>query len=428
MSIEDKNLDQLFSDAAQSQSAPQYNSDYWKEMNGMLNARDRKKRVLLFWTLGGSAAFAILFLSLFAINSDLMIKERYTLEQTNIKLEKINSIKENTLVTAKAKKHNASLSTINIESNFTKNASHENKNRLTSPITHVKSGGQKNNTNFNTLKRKKATTPHLSKNNNTIKNEANATLIENNKVHSNQKNTSSSIVDKASSTHILNLPYIEVNRLAQNNPTNMSLADINTNNTLRIIYYAKLSGGLMENYKTSKPFESGLFNLSLNSELNLKNVLIRLGVGTQFTGNADLIVSKRATVYGFGVTNHQTDLSYQNLFDIYVPLEFGYKLNKSSFGIGAQINYLLTTSMNFNHYENNFLSETEKFYGYKNGLNTFSSQGYIWYEYQFTNAIALGLKAGTNISGRIEDNAYFNQSMATNPIYGQVTLRYNLFK
>src|SRR5690554_5502477 len=63
MSLEDKNIDQMFSDAAHSQKAPQYDPAYWAEMNAMLNARDAKKRGFLFWAFGGTIVFAGLFLS-----------------------------------------------------------------------------------------------------------------------------------------------------------------------------------------------------------------------------------------------------------------------------------------------------------------------------------------------------------------------------
>src|SRR5690554_225537 len=79
MSLEDKNIDQMFSDAAHSQKAPQYDPAYWAEMNAMLNARDAKKRGFLFWAFGGTIVFAGLFLSLFIFNMDLSkTQERYT--------------------------------------------------------------------------------------------------------------------------------------------------------------------------------------------------------------------------------------------------------------------------------------------------------------------------------------------------------------
>lgn len=85
--------------------------------------------------------------------------------------------------------------------------------------------------------------------------------------------------------------------------------------------------------------------------------------------------------------------------------------------------------MNLNVYENHKLTSSEWFTGKKNGLKSFSTQAYLWLEHSLTPRIALGLKVGTNISGRLVKNSnYFNNSSTTNPIYGQLALRFNILK
>src|SRR5690554_12569 len=95
MSKEDKNIDQLFSDAAHAEQAPQYDAAYWSEMNAVLNARDARKKAFIFWTLGGSIVFAILVLSLFGINpTEKNSKHRYAQQEQNLTIEKIESNKK----------------------------------------------------------------------------------------------------------------------------------------------------------------------------------------------------------------------------------------------------------------------------------------------------------------------------------------------
>jgi hypothetical protein len=235
-------------------------------------------------------------------------------------------------------------------------------------------------------------------------------------------------IDQINEDYVQALPYEAVSSIHQKDPRELFESSIQYKPRPSLIIYGKVSGGLMENYKTSKPYGSGLVDISLNLEMNFDGLLLRTGIGAQHTSNADLIVSQRAKVYGFGVTNHQNDLSYQSLFDLYIPLELGYKINATSFGIGAQVNYLLSTGMDLNLYENQNLVNTQKYYGSTDGLNTFSTQGYVWMEHQFNSRFSIGLKIGTNISGRIKDDAYFNQSSTTNPIYGQVSLRFNIIQ
>ncbi|WP_107037726.1 hypothetical protein [Brumimicrobium mesophilum] len=421
MSEENKNIDQLFRDAAQAEKAPQYNKAYWNEMNAMLNARDARKKAFLLWAFGGSAAFAVLLFSLFALNmDDSTIEQRYAREEVNLNIEKLNHAR----IENSNQQENLNISNeFNAVENSTINDEYESKN-LKNNVIAMKENGEsvrssakksKNSvtyTNTNELNNLKSETENLSQH-------ADKVL---------DKNLNAQFRTSAFEKINYSLPYEETNQLSQSSSGNIIQSTSNVKAPIRYILYTKFNAGLMENYKTSRPFESRLFDLSLNLEINMNHVLLRTGLGTQLTSNADLIVSQRKTINGTTVINQQKDLSYQNLFDIYIPLEFGYELNNTSFGIGAQVNYLMTTSMNLNNYENKILVNTTRQYGNRNGLNSFSTQGYIWIEQRFTPTISLGLKTGTNISGRIKDGAYFNESATTNPIYGQLSLRMNLLK
>lgn len=454
MSEEKNNIDQLFRDAAQSEQAPQYDAAYWADMNAMLNKREAKKRAFLLWAFGGSAAFAVLLLSLFTLNMDNSLAEkRYVKEEMNLQIEEAelinnekSTIQENESKTVSTNvKEQITLNKVQIDNSSTsQNTSISTKqsdnqlrkqnnkianqeNRETNSIDKEKSSNinQKevkanDNASYIFKDNKSNTSDNRSEKNLSDENQENFL----NEIEKNEVNTISEETKEIETT----LPYTSANQIAQKDAGSIIRSTIEVKAKPQFMLYTKLSGGLMENYKTSRPYESGLVDLSLNVEVNLNNVLLRSGIGAQWTSNADLIVSQRAKVYGFDVVNHQNDLSYQSLFDIYIPLEIGYQFNNTSFGVGAQANYLLTTSMDLNHYENNFLVDTEKYYGNSSGLNSFSTQGYVWLEHKFTPIISCGLKAGTNISGRIKDGAFFNQSATTNPIYGQLSLRFNLIR
>lgn len=416
MSTDKNNIDQMFSDAAQSEKAPQYNSKYWAEMNSILNARDNKKKGFVFWAFGGSAIFAVLIISLFTLNMDNSFTEkRYAKEETTLYIEEVNLSGDQ-----------SSTSHIS-ETHLNKNKASE-QNRL----------NNEENRNSILPENESLLVHQNSDKENTISTNRNSFNKEDseNGINSSNKNSREIAIENFEPQAIsigkleqkMFLPYTATYYIAQSKSGNIigSTYNIKAPPTFRL--YAKFSGGLMENYKTSRPYESGLIDLSLNVEMNMNNVLLRSGIGTQLTSNADLIVSQRKQINDIIVINLQKDLSYQNLIDIYIPLELGYRLNNTSFGAGAQVNFLLTTSMDLNNYENKVLVNTEKKYGNRNGLNSFSTQGYIWIEQRFSPMISLGLKTGTNISGRIKDGEYFNESATTNPIYGQVSLKVNLIK
>lgn len=426
MSIDNNNIDQLFRDAAHSQKAPKYDSAYWAEMNSILNAKKAKRRGFLFWAFGGSIAFSILLISLFVVNMDLNQPEkRYS--QTDLK-DQMN-IQNSEQVEKEITKHNYS----NKIEETNKSEKTLSKNMVSSFQSEIPDNILKKNQNAIRVR------------NTSVENsfdKQDLTYEPENSLLAKKKNTSENHVDKKSQNteeYILNetisdndyvqsLPINAKDRFHQESNRELSKSLLKYKPKPSLIIYAKLSGGLMENYKTSRPYESGLVDFSLNFEMNFDGLLLRSGIGTQITSNADLIVSKRAKVYGLGVINHQNDLSYQNLFDLYIPLEIGYKINATSFGLGAQANYLINTAMDLNYYENHNFVKTEKYNGAREGLNSFSTQGYVWLEHQFTSRLSLGMKIGTNISGRIKNNDYFNQSATTNPIYGQFLLRFNIIQ
>ncbi|PWH86839.1 hypothetical protein [Brumimicrobium oceani] len=418
MSEENKNIDQLFSDAAHSEPAPQYDSAYWAEMNSMLNERDKKKRAFIFWALGGSAAFAVLLISLFTLNMRTPLeKERYVQEKQNLELNKME--KFNNLTPSTSEDRGTQKEIKNSENKVNGQQSLVSKN-ISKPEDNPTFIGEHQNSiaesTINVEKQNSKTSQTASFKNWSKEN----TFVEKSDLGRN--------INKKESESLITLPIQSVYRIQQMEAKKITTSNFELKERPKYILYTKISGGLMENYKTSRPYESGLFDLSLNLEIDMNHVLFRTGMGTQITTNADLIVSQRKEINDIIVVQLQKDLSYQNLVDVYIPVELGYQLNNTSFGVGAQINYLLTTSMDLNNYENKELINTEKRFGNRDGLNSFSTQGYVWIEQKFSPVFSMGLKAGTNISGRIKDGAYFNESATTNPIYGQLSLRVNLIK
>lgn len=398
MNAHNNNIDQIFRDTAQSQQAPAYNDAYWAEMSAMLDAKSNNRRALILWTFGGAAITISLIIVLFGINHQSISPKYIQAELQNnsiINIENID-IKQDraSFTTSKKTKVNASSGSSDSHNNI----AIDNINKLVAnSVVEINSP----------VKEKVGNSKIPDKDLNLLT----------------QDEKSLTINDDINKLPILKQDYLKGNETGGLRYASSQLSPLNKFN-----FYAKFSGGVMENYKTSRPFESGLIDLSLNFEANLKNVLIRTGIGSQLTSNADLIVSQRAKVYDFGATDVQNDLSYQTLFDLYLPVEFGYRHRSTAFGIGIQLNYLMTTKMNLNRYENNELATSENIYGNTNGLNPFSTQGYVWMEQGLSSRFAVGLKIGTNISGRIKEGKYFNNSSTTNPIYGQISVRFNLTK
>ena len=406
MKLDDKNIDQLFRDAAQNASAPNYDSSYWNDVSSVLNAEDRKKKLLLFWSLGGSLALVLLFSMLFTgTNGDQSIM--YTQVESN----DVKTIKhsDNIVDVTSTKPKN----TGNSSSGF--NSSRSVKEKINTPL-------EEENLQVHNVSRLFAQADNNPGNEltNTPK-EMNVTtdkVIEQNIPKNDLSSTHLDLTDENLSLRMKELQFDIINT--------PDLLTLNNENNWNVLI--ELNAGIMENYKTSRPFESGLVSLALKGIYSKSNLILSSGIGLQASTNSDLVVSQRAKFYGFGVVNYQTDLSYQNMYDIYIPLEIGYKQNKTSFGMGLQANYLINTSMMMQKYEDNELISTENITGYSNWLNKLSAQGYVWLSHQLGDHFSAGLKIGTSFTNRIKEGDYFNESSTTNPVFGQVSLRYNIFK
>ncbi len=433
MSEENKNIDQLFSDAAQNQKAPQYNPAYWEEMNAFLNARAAKRRTLILWTSFGVVLCLFLLSTLFVINAE-QDTARVKYAQSTLDLNSSPVVSNSTVPQDKIREGKGTNNTTLANKNAHSMQGNASNTSVQSFAEQDKERTADVKQNFTSKRSTAPTAPNLNSkadhattnSKNEIANtESDVDLSPSYKESIISKNEVNEAVDKQSVEEIdAALPLKGIDLFAQNLPRD--LVKVKHKSKIPLSLYARVGGGLMENYKTASPYESGLINLSLNIEARFNSILLRAGVGTQYTTHADLVVSQRAKVYGFGVRNQQNDLAYQDLLDIYVPLELGYQIKSTSFGIGVQANYLLTTSMNFNTYQDQVLTNSRKYYGNKNGLRSFSSQGYVWLEQRVLPRFSVGLKIGTNISGRIKDEKYFNRSATINPIYGQLIFRINI--
>jgi hypothetical protein len=419
MNLSDKNIDQLFRDGAQNSNAPRYDHAYWNEIKATLNAEDKRKRGFILWSVAGSFVATLLVVSLFYING----------EETKILLADSNdsSIEYTKNKDLKSNQGKLFSSSDNDTEKTNSNTPLEEKAKYISSSKSfegtVVSG--------NVQKTSGSSVTNLT---------ADSEFQEDNDYHSNEEtNYTSSEIERLEEQQEIKSHFKQESELVINSLTirKIELREVDVETSLvpfdlkdrnNLTFYTKLSAGLMENYETSRPFESGVFDLSLNTEFQKGQVLFRAGIGFQMTSNADLVVSERAKVYGFGLTTHQNNLSYQSLYDIYVPLEIGYSLNNTSFGFGAQLNYMIGTTMNYESMTNDIVVDKTKLKGFKEGLNSFTAQGFVWLEQKVSNRFVAGIKVGTNLNSRIKEGRYFNESSTTNPLYGQLTLRYNLNK
>lgn len=419
MKWNDRNIDQLFRDAAQNTPAPEYKSSYWNDVSSVLNAEQRRRRGLFLWSLGGGTVLAALFAILFYESTFQVDETRYAQEQgIDTSLQKHNNLKKLYLnaVNSNVSKDKIEKST-QAEVNLSRNKSSITADSKTNVESKIENTVSESSYSGNNQK-----TPGLAQVGN-ITTDNQTPIASQNTDKEKSKTKSKKVNGDEFTTSPEVLPVRELNFAPFKNPKKLVIS-----NQRKWNLSAEVNLGAMENYKTSRPFESGIMSFALKGVYLKSNIQISSGIGVQVSTNSDLVVSQRAKYYGFGVVNHQTDISYQDMYDLYIPIEIGYHQNKTAFGMGLQANYLINTSMQLRKYEDNQLISSKNINGYNNGLSKFSTQGYLWISQQLSTRFSAGLKIGTNFTNRIMEGDYFNESATTNPIFGQVSLRYNIFK
>lgn len=423
MKWNDRNIDQLFRDAAQNTPAPGYKSSYWNDISSALNAEQRRKRGLILWSLGGGTVLVALFAILFYEPTFQVDKPRYAQQQgaeiTPVEYSSTEkSLQTTTHLSVPKEQQETSVSTHlnSSDSETKKNSSAAGiESNGASQAEHTVSAD-----NYSKNSKKRPDIVHID--NRTTENQN--SLTSHNADSEENKTKLEEVNDGEFTASIDILSVRELNFTPFNNSEDLLIAS----NQRKWNLSAQVNLGAMENYKTSRPFESGIMSFALKGNYLKSNLQISSGIGIQVSTNSDLVVSQRAKYYGFGVVNHQTDISYQNMYDLFIPVELGYRHNNTTFGIGLQANYLINTSMQLRKYEDNLLVSSENISGYSNGLNKLSAQGYLWVSQQFSPRFSAGLKIGTSFTNRIKEGNYFNESATTNPIFGQISLGYKIFK
>lgn len=432
MKLDDKHIDQLFNDAAQKEKAPAYSSSYWEEMSGIIQARTARKKRLLAWIFIGTGACLLFITSLVLLNQQTT-SVRYaqnSIDSTSLKVSKVAPNKSNSMNSALVKSTSINEAANGMSRNVdrTKEAMNPSKENSSSSTLHTNEITQVNKTTHGRTSVPVKENSTLNTATMANKNNPNNASSQTNVPSAASNPNTASVKNRQDVFRLTLLTPRIVEHISTTNNGDMVLKKLNYSSGVRYRLYANLGGGLMENYKTKSPFQSGSFDLKLGFETEIHNLLIRTGIGSQVTTNADLIVSKRTKVETFKVVEYQSDLSYQRMIDLYVPVELGYNLKKVSFGVGVQENYLLTSKMEASYYTDHVLTGTKNLYGNTDGLHRFSTQGYVWAEYRISPLFSVGAKVGTSLTTRIKEGKYFNHSASTNPLYGQLTLRFDFLK
>ena len=433
MNLNDKNIDQLFRKGADNMEAPEYNDAYWDEMSQIIDADAKSRKKLIAWVFSGVLGVAVIVFLLFLnvvqlneeatfVSSNTEITEQLDEKITTSKNDASNSEFHDGMSEKNTQKFVAKddINDKTPHSNFEKSETATNKELLSRDKTNKedrstsvkvdKSSSDQLEANTGKNQRVSSTTPSDFKTDNkTIANRNDPLTVE---------HTNSSV----------NTLPIKLIAMETNSEVDQNLISIkNLMNRWRVSYHAEAAFGVSESYQsnTSSPWRysaAGIIRLKYNQ------LVIQTGFGVQVESPANLQVTERAKVYGFGLNNYENILNYKSFTQLYVPLEIGYKSNNSTFGIGGQFHTIVGTRMSLTSKVNQEITAQKDFNNQTAGLNRYSGNFYLWIDQQLTDKISAGVRVGSAIGTRIADSHYFNTLTNEQPIFGQLTLKYQLFK
>ncbi|SFT53767.1 hypothetical protein SAMN05216474_1163 [Lishizhenia tianjinensis] len=447
MSLTDKDIDQLFRDAANSAPQVEFKEAYWDEMNAFLDQEEKGKR-------GIYSMLSVGILALIGIGSLLLIpnQNKYSdgtvaeqvdaLIATPQNVVAMNAAQQNS--TSAVKKNNAqTTSTLAI----TKTASSSNEETAVESSENVVLNTKSKKTsvfNTNALTDQMLASSAIAKENTTVVNVKDEKAVEEttqvvkNKELSTPTQNAQPILLKATLDPFANLSK-KIDRLSVKEPGSLassfgnssasSLIDFKNIQRLKDRLYIELGAGISDNYNDAIAGRSFVYNGALNYEFRKNWFRVRTGVGVNITTQSNITYTTYAKIYDFGSRNSSNELVYKELYDLYLPIEIGASFNKVSFGVGFKYNFLNHSRAEFRTYQDGALEEEGVYYGLTEGLKQNTSSAYFFVERNLFNRVDLGIKMGTYLNSRAALTEQFDMvGQDINPKYGFVYLKYNFRK
>lgn len=173
---------------------------------------------------------------------------------------------------------------------------------------------------------------------------------------------------------------------------------------------------------------SGSFGIGAGYALRKGDLVFNGGVNLIISSQSDLYLTRTAKVYGFGSSFYTYNFNYRQLFELEGNFELGYQLNRSEFKVGIRPSYLLSAKVNISSDSDNaqdIMSEEKQVYSFTDGLRRFGIRPTIGYAFHLKPDLELGLNMGVQLMTKVDPN-YIQGDPRKFALDGQLYLRKNL--
>jgi hypothetical protein len=419
MSWTDEELDQLFSDAA-SNATVEYNDAYWKDIEGMLPVR--KKRKGLLWWMGGAGAivfFGTLLLVQFPFTTKSTIGKENARELANSSVTDLNqsptsSPSNRVKKTVNLVESNTSLTdnNLNISYNSVSLQNTNNYKATKGTINPEKAVHQKVKSNEAIVE------PIRLVDNSLLVNEDRRLfnpieIVESNDIQQ----------EKLEIEAIPTLATIDINPLHPSGELIPMFYKLKTRSPHAL--FAEVGLGLGQSPITSSENGSAIaknYGLQLGYSFQKSTFRYSAGLGISVQQFDNVYIKERSLIYGFGSNSIDNHYRFSSLLRLEVPLAIGYQFKRHTLSAGASFSFPLIAGLSFTKYVDGNMAVEEKGYTSTEFFKPFSAELQVGYAYQLGSNWELGAKVQMQLINPITSDRILGTSNAL-PLSGQVALR-----
>lgn len=415
MNREDKELDQLFKDASQ-QKTFEFKDEFWEEFEKMLPEKKGKKKIGVFWWLNsGLLVIAIIGGVIFFSSKDTSIhlakndlKNELTISNGSKNLNNnhvIHSINDKALNV----KNKNNTSDKNINYSIEKSAYKANKfyKKVSTIQEEIKS---KNIDDIIT----KQSSSNILKGTESLINPAN--LIEKSTIDelSNIKEDIG-LLDKRQIDLCLYPSFIKNGIYASKTKKWRSYFD----------GFYSINQSPIINSTNGSNFSNG-FGLGFGAIRSKSNWQLTGGLNLVAQQYSNLTINDRVKVYGFGVKNYQSEISYRSLYTIEFPIYAGYSIKNHTIQFGIVPSYLMLTKLDYVVLLNDQIQTESSAYNYKKGLTSFMLKPSLKYSFKIAPTWQIGAVIQIHAISPISKNI-FTGIQNNHPLNGQLFIRKTIY-
>jgi hypothetical protein len=419
MSWTDEELDQLFSDAA-SNATVEYNDAYWKDIEGMLPVR--KKRKGLLWWMGGAGALVF-------FGTLLLVQVPFTTTSTVTK-EPVGELANGSTTDMY----------INSSASYQVKKSVNSTELYTSLIDTKLNSSDKQSAIQNTTRNKVAkgtVNPEQAIQQKVKSNESTVESLElvNNSIHffESQDLFNPAVVDESNSNVIQQekleteaiptLATIEINPLHHSSELIPTFYKLNARSPHVLFVEAGLGIG-QSPIATSENGSAMAKNYGLHFGYSFQksNFRYSAGLGISLQQFDNVYIKERSLVYGFGSNSVDNHYRFSSLMRLEVPLAISYQFKRHALSAGASFSFPVIAGLSFTKYVDGNMGVEEKGYTSTEFFKPFGAELQLGYAYQLGSNWELGAKVQMQLINPIASDRILGKT-TTLPLSGQVAIR-----